>query len=156
MKKETAQCLKPGTVSLLFWWTRKNPYIIMMDNSSEHQRNEKSDYANLFAIGWIFISEWAERPLASDKSCECSESACNARVCGLLFWTSWTVTYFLMVVDEIAKSENRTSTNKKSLSSLHLSETKDFCLTRYHSFSWRISMHSSDTKQLCCLYILPV
>ena len=27
----------------------------------------------------IFILEWAEHPLASDRSCECSESACNAR-----------------------------------------------------------------------------
>ena len=64
MKKETAQCLKPGTVSLLFWWTRKNPYIIMDDNSSEHQRNEKSDYANLFAIGWIFYFGMGGTPIS--------------------------------------------------------------------------------------------
>ena len=70
-------------------------YILkIFTNSSEHERNEKSDYANLFAIGCIFISEWAECPLASDLSCECSESACNARVCGLLFGTSGTVTRF--------------------------------------------------------------
>ena len=25
-------------------------------------RNEKTDYANLFAIGWIFILEYPERP----------------------------------------------------------------------------------------------
>ena len=72
-------------------------YIMMMCNSSEHQQNEKSDYANSFAIGWIFILEWAERPLASDRSCECSDSACNARVCGLLGWTSWIVTIFSIV-----------------------------------------------------------
>ena len=60
-------------------------------NSSEHKQNEKTGYANWFAIGWIVILWWAERPSASDKSCECSDSACNARVWSLMIWTFWII-----------------------------------------------------------------
>ena len=35
--------------------------FLIFTNSSEYQQNEKTDYANLFAIGWIFISEYSER-----------------------------------------------------------------------------------------------
>ena len=42
-----------------FTFCTKN--VKIFPNSSEHKRNEKTDYANLFAIGWIFISEYSER-----------------------------------------------------------------------------------------------
>ena len=38
-------------------------------------------------------------------------------------------------------------TKQKSLPSLLRDERPIICLTRYHSFSWRNSMHSSDTRQ---------
>ena len=44
-----------------------NIFFYFFSNSSEHQRNEKSDYAKLFAIRWIFyfgMGGTARRPVA--------------------------------------------------------------------------------------------
>ena len=51
----------PGIFDRCIFFVHDVPPQNIFCNSSEHMQQEKTDYANLFAIGCIFLLLWAER-----------------------------------------------------------------------------------------------
>ena len=67
---------------------------------------------------------------------------------GIKYWRVYFSTFFIPIFSfSLLNFSYSLLTKQKSLPSLLRDERPIICLTRYHSFSWRNSMHSSDTRQ---------